>query len=122
MTGPADGFRADPARIAGHADEIARVAAVVRAGRPTADSLSDDAYGLVGGLFAGSATAAMGRGVATVDDLAAALEATADRLRASARSYEDAEEAALTALSSVEIPAAPSGMPSTVPDPRRPAP
>lgn len=106
MTGPADGFRANPARIAAHAEEVARLAAAVRDGRPSADSLSDDAYGLVGGLFAGSATSAMGQGAAAVGDLAAALSATAEQLRACAHAYEVIDLRVANELAGIDVPAA----------------
>lgn len=105
MTTP-DGFRVEPDRVAAHAGELAGIADAVRRGRPAAQSLSADAYGLVGGLFAASATSAMGRGAVAVGDLAAALQATAERLRDGAEGYRRAEAAAAERFAAIAVPAA----------------
>ncbi|MFP5069163.1 type VII secretion target [Pseudonocardia nantongensis] len=105
MTGPG-GFRAEPDRLTAHADELAGIAEAVRRSRPTAAALSPGAYGLVGGLFAASATGAMGRGALAVTDLAAALQGAADRVQACAEEYRRAESAAAERFAGIEVPAA----------------
>lgn len=106
MTGQAGAFRVEPDVLGAHADRVAGIAAAVRAGRPSMDSFSDDAFGVIGGLFSGSATDAMGRGTVAVADLATALSVTAERLRACAGDYRETDAAMGQTFAGIDPPAA----------------
>ncbi|OLL74876.1 hypothetical protein Ae168Ps1_3274c [Pseudonocardia sp. Ae168_Ps1] len=109
MTAADGGFRADPAGMAAVAARLDDVATAVDAARPTAGQVSGDAFGLVGGLFAGAATSAVHTGAEAVSALAASLLRTAGELRHAARDYELTDAGAALAFAGVGVPAVPAG-------------
>lgn len=84
-------FRVVPGDLRGHATGVANVERAIGAKMPAQSTLSVDAYGLIGQVFAGSAMAAMGSGAVAVERLRRALGETAGGLRDSARNYEDTD-------------------------------
>lgn len=112
MTGTGAGFRLDPARLDAVADRVAEIAAGVERARPSGAEVSGDAFGLVGGLFAGAATSAMRTGDAAVAELGRSLAEAADTLRTAVRDYEytdlDAARSFLEVEVDVEVPRTPS--------------
>lgn len=117
MTAAGDGFRVDPGRLDEVTDRLTGVAAAAERARPTADQVSGDSFGLVGGVFAGAATSAMRTGDGAVTELCRCLLAVSDTLRAAVGDYERTDLDAARAFLSVEIPVEmPRTMPPTGPD------
>lgn len=108
MTGAGGGFRLDPARLEAVADRIAGIVAGVDRVRSPGAQVSGDAFGLVGGFFAGAATSAMRAGDAAVADLGRSLAEAADTLRAAVRDYELTDLDAARSFLEVEVPRTPS--------------
>jgi hypothetical protein len=100
-----DGFRAVPRAMETVAARVDDAATAVAAARPPADEVSADAFGLVGGLFAGAATSALRTGTDAVTALAERLRRTAGELRLATRDYELADTRAALAFARVEVPA-----------------
>ncbi|MDN5919153.1 MAG: hypothetical protein L0I76_29345 [Pseudonocardia sp.] len=86
-----DGFAVEPGALRAHAEHVAQVEVRVGAAVPGSQTLSDDAYGVVGQVFAGAAVSAMATGSAAVADLRRALVVSAGGLRAVASDYENAD-------------------------------
>lgn len=104
MTAAGDGFRVDPGRLDEVTDRLTGVAAAAERARPTADQVSGDSFGLVGGVFAGAATSAMRTGDGAVTELCRCLQAMSGTLRAAVRDYEHTDLDAARAFLAVEIP------------------
>lgn len=86
-----DGFVVDPGAIRAHAGNVAQVEVRVGAAVPGPQTLSNDAYGVVGQVFAGAAVSAMATGSAAVADLRRALVGTVGNLRTLASDYENVD-------------------------------
>lgn len=86
-----DGFTVDPGAIRAHAENIARIEALVGGAVPGAQTLSNDAYGVIGQAFSGAAVSAMAVGSAAVADLRRALVVSAGNLRTVASDYENTD-------------------------------
>ncbi|MFP5019264.1 type VII secretion target [Pseudonocardia phyllosphaerae] len=108
MTGP-DGLRVEPERVTAHADAMTGIAGAVRAARPPDGGFSTDAYGVIGQVFAGQASAALAQGAVALTDLAADLERSAERLRASVQDYRLTDSRAALDLAAIEVPRAGDG-------------
>lgn len=104
MTAAGDGFRVEPGQLDGVADRITGAVAAVERARPSGEQLSGDAFGLVGGFFAGAAISAMGTGAGAVDGLCRCLHEAADELRAAVRGYEHTDLDAARSFLGVEVP------------------
>jgi hypothetical protein len=97
MTG-AGGFAAEPVALAAAATAFDGSARRIADGAPQPASLSADAFGLIGQVFAGAASAAAGQGMAALERVRGELATSAERLRATAAEYRAADERAATLL------------------------
>ncbi len=90
-----EGFGLDPDRVQAHAREVEEIAQQVRrvaaAGRHT-QQLSPEAFGLIGGVFAGAVRQGMAEGVRDVTSLAESGELVARGLDAAAGYYRQVEQ------------------------------
>ncbi|MBW0104785.1 type VII secretion target [Pseudonocardia sp. KRD291] len=86
-----DVFRVVPGDVRAHATGVGNVEHAVAAKIPAQNTLSTDAYGLIGQVFSGAATSAMGSGAVAVEKLCRALSDAADGLRGCAADYENAD-------------------------------
>ncbi len=85
------GFAVDPGTIRTHARSVERVEAAVGAAVPARATLSGDAYGAIGQVFAASAVSAMATGGAAVEELRRGLVGATGSLERSAAGYENAD-------------------------------
>lgn len=102
MTG-AGGFRVVPEVLDTQAGLLDGIAGEVAARQPSRTELDTDAYGVVGGLFAAEATAAMRAGATAMQEMAGALRALASATRTAASDYRDADRRAAVGLAGVEV-------------------
>lgn len=89
-----DGFRVDDAALAAHGRAVDALAERVRAAAAAGRPLDLDAYGLVGRVFAGSATEAAAAGSAAVGRLAERVTAAAHGVTATREAYRRVEAGA----------------------------
>ncbi|RZT89107.1 excreted virulence factor EspC (type VII ESX diderm) [Pseudonocardia sediminis] len=86
-----DVFRVVPGDVRGHATAVGNVEHAIAGKTPAQNTLSTDAYGLIGQAFSGAAMAAMGSGSVAVEKLCRALGDAAGGLRDCAADYESAD-------------------------------
>lgn len=100
------GYRVVPDPVTAHAEVMDGIAGRVGAARPSATAVSGEAFGRLGGLFAGRATQAMGRGDDAVDGLAGTLRDASRMLVATVQAYRLADSDSALVFADIDVPPA----------------
>lgn len=86
-----DGFTVEPPTLRTHAAHVAEVETAVGRATPGERMLSSECYGVVGQVFAATATSAMATGTAAVEEARRALVGLSGALTTAAAEYENAD-------------------------------
>lgn len=103
MTAPGAGFRVDPDDLGAQAGRLRDLADGVAAMRPPLTDLDTDAYGVIGSLFAGDATAAMRAGAEALEELGSTLRELSAAVGEAAAGYRETDLRAALGLAGVDV-------------------